>query len=218
LGTCQGLLLISREICVVIARIIAAVGIVAMSVAVPADAGQASPGTLSEIRTFELTEGRTKAAGEQRPIDNPSLQYGEELHVYVEPELFGWHGRNGAARFGVVVDAELRRRDGRIVAGGPDPRTLNKEAPARPDDFFLSFSLTIRLPVGAYRLVIRLRDTVTGQVAEKSFPFAMVSHRSAPPAAHEPKSSRPAKSVSERTDCKKYFPQVGQMIAVPCQR
>ncbi len=204
-----------------IARVIAivgAIGIAALSGAAPARAAQASPGTSSDIRTFVLTEGRTNAAGEQKPLDNAELRYGEELHVYVEPEIFGWHNRNGAARFSVIADAELRRRDGRIVSGGPDPKAINREAPARPDAFFLSFSLKVRLPVGAYQLVIRLRDAVTGQVAEKSFPFVMVSHRSAPTAAHEPKSSRPAKSASEAAGCKKYFPQVGQMIAVPCQR
>jgi hypothetical protein len=202
----------------VIARIIAVAGIAALSIAVPAGTVQAAPGAGSDIRTFVLTDGRTRAAGEQRPIDNPSLLHGEELHVYVEPELFGWHNRNGRARFNVTVEAELFRRDGRLVSGGPDPRTLTREAPSRPDDFFLSFSLKIRLAPGAYRLVIRLRDTVTGEVAEKSFPFAMVSQRTAPAVARRSEADPPRKAASDRTECKKYFPQLGQMVTVPCQR
>jgi hypothetical protein len=204
----------------VIPRILAAsfaLGMVAISAAASAREDRPSAGTASDIRTFTLTEERTKTAGQHRPIDNPTVGYGEEVFVYVETEDFGWHTRNGMARFNVVLDAEVRKRDGRLVPGKPEPRTLNREEPTRPDNFFLSFGLKMRLPVGAYQLVVRLRDGVTGKVVEKSFPFTTVSHRSTPTARREPSSKEaPREAASRQAECKKYLPQLGQTVAVPC--
>jgi hypothetical protein len=205
----------------VFARILAATmaaGMLAMSAAAVAREDRPSAGAASEIRTFVLTEERTRTAGQHKPIDNPTVGYGEEIFVYVETEDFGWHTRNGTARFNVVLDAEVRRRDGRLVPGKPEPRTLNREEPTRPDNFFLSFGLKMRLPVGAYQLVVRLRDGVTGKVAEKSFPFTAVSHRPAPTARREPNAKEaPREAASRQTECKKYLPQLGQTVSVPCQ-
>jgi|GEM_PF-3684391 len=200
-----------------IIAVISAIGILAAASASALAREEAHcTGPCQRIRNLVLTEERVRSFGDYRAIAHPSLVSGDTVHIYGEPEDFGWHERNGTARFNVVADVELRSRDGRRVAGRSDPRPMTHEAAARPGKFFFSLSLIIRLPVGEYRLVLRLRDAVTGELVEKSFPFSIAARRLAPSARLQPERAPAKDDPPANGECKKYLPQLGKVIAVPC--
>jgi hypothetical protein len=207
------------------ARLFAAVGILAVTLAasVGASAPSRAQDASSSLRTLVLTEAKTQTAGDYTVVDNASIRYGEELHVYGEPENFGWSARSGTERFNVVADVELRKRDGRTVAT-LEPKVLNYDAPTRPDNFFFAFSLRIKLPLGSYQLAVKLRDTATGQVIERSFPFTVTNNRAAPTAQAEARTiaardnSTADANEKANAECLKYLPQLGRVVAAPCEK
>lgn len=178
------------------------------------------------VRNFTLAEDKVRTFGTFTAVDTPVLKSGDTLHIYGEPGDFGWHTRDGAARFNVDVSIDLRRRDGRRLAGKPATTTLKHEAATQPGTFFFSLGLTLKAGVGVYKANVRLRDTVTGQIIEKSFPFALATERR-PPALRTPftavatapdgKAAAPATQAIKPLECRKYFSQIGATISVPCE-
>jgi hypothetical protein len=178
------------------------------------------------LRTFTLTEDKVRTFGAYTAVETPVLKSGDTLHIYGEPEDFGWHTAEGVARFNVEVSIDLRRRDGRHLDGRPATTTLKHEAATRPPTFFFSLGLTLTAGVGAYKARVRLRDAVTGQIVEKSFAFA-VAHERRPPAVRIPvntvaaaqdgKPAAPAAQPAKPLECRKYFSQIGATISVPCE-
>ncbi len=197
---------------------VAMVSIVGLSATALARQEQTPPTT---IRTLVLTAEPTKAFGEYRQLATPILTSGESIHLYGEPGDFGWHTKNDVAGFNVVAGIEVRGRDGRIT-GKAAPRAMQHQSASRPGNFFFSLSVKVEGGVGAYKLVVRLRDAVSGQVVERAFPFVMANKRHEPPPSGSTTApAQVAKSATsgERTgplDCKQYFPQTGEMISVQC--
>jgi hypothetical protein len=182
-------------------------------------AAQAEP-PQRPIRTLVLAAEPTKVFGQYRRITNPVLQSGDQIHLYGEPADFGWQPSTDVARFNVVATVEVRRTNGQITAKGGQPLPLHYEAASRPENFFFSLSARVAGGVGAYTLVLRLRDVTSGQVVERFFPFVLAHERQRPP-TNEPLTSQPTrpKATSEtasRAACKQYFPQIGEMLAVDC--
>ena len=173
------------------------------------------------IRTLVLTAEPTKTFGEYSRVQAPVLQSGDHIHLYSEPGDFGWHARNGDSRFDVVAAVEVRARNGRITGRG-EPRVMQYVSATRPENFFFSLSVRIAGGVGAYDLVVRLRDTVSGRVVERVFAFAVANRRQEPAVssrATAPTEVARSAATGERArpaDCKRYFPQVGEMIVVQC--
>ena len=93
---------------------------------------------------------------------------------------------------------------------------------SRPDNFFFSLSVRIAGGVGAYGLAVRLRDVVSGRVVERVFPFVVANKRQEPTvsgtttAPAEVAKSAASGERARPADCKRYFPQVGEMIVVQC--
>lgn len=179
------------------------------------------------LRTFTLAEDKVRTFGTYTAVESPVLKSGDTLHIYGEPGDFGWHARDGAARFNVDVSIDLRRRDGQRLTGKPAATTLKHEAATQPGTFFFSLGLTLKAGVGAYKAHVRLHDAVTGQTVEKTFPFAVAVERR-PPAMRTPFSAvaaaqgeRPAAPATTQPDqlleCRKYFSQIGATISVPCE-
>jgi hypothetical protein len=174
------------------------------------------------LRTFTLTEDKVRTFGAYTAVETPVLKSGDTLHIYGEPDDFGWHTVEGVARFNVEVSIDLRRR----LDGRPATTTLKHEAATRPPAFFFSLGLTLKAGVGAYKAHVRLRDTVTGQIVEKSFAFA-VAHERRPPAIRTPvntvataRDGKPAATATQPAkplECRKYFSQIGATISVPCE-
>lgn len=173
------------------------------------------------IRSLVLTAEPTKTFGEYSRVQAPVLQSGDHIHLYSEPGDFGWHARNDDSRFDVVAAVEVRARNGRITGKG-EPKVMQYVSATRPENFFFSLSVRIAGGVGAYDLVVRLRDVVSGRVVERVFPFVVANRRQEP--AVSGTTTRPAEvarssASGERArpaDCKRYFPQVGEMIVVQC--
>ena len=178
------------------------------------------------MRTFTLAEDKVRTFGTYTAVESPVLKSGDTLHIYGEPGDFGWHTGEGTARFKVDVSIDLRWRDGRRVTSKTATTTLKHEAATPPGTFFFSLGLTLTAGVGAYKAHVRLRDTVTGQIVEKSFPFA-VAHERRPPAFSTPfnavaaaqgdKPAAPATQAAKPLECRKYFSQIGATISVPCE-
>jgi hypothetical protein len=197
-------------------------GLVAASVA--AQAQEPKRGDATPVQNFVLTEEGATAFRKYTPIERAILRPGDTLHVYGEPGDFGWHSQDGSARFNVIVTARLRTSDGRAVLSNVPPLSLKHAASSRPAEFFFSLRLKINTPLGSYTLGVRLRDVATGETVEKSFPVR-VSYRRQRPApkadavisAASP-TARPATAgKASRTECRRYFAQIGAMIAVPCE-
>jgi len=197
---------------------VAMVSIVGLSATALARQEQTPPTT---IRTLVLTAEPTKAFGEYRQLATPILTSGESIHLYGEPGDFGWHTKNDVAGFNVVAGIEVRGRDGRIT-GKAAPRAMQHQSTSRPGNFFFSLSVKVEGGVGAYKLVVRLRDAVNGQVVERAFPFVVANKRHEPPPSGS--TTAPAQVAKSTTsgeragplDCKQYFPQTGEMISVQC--
>jgi hypothetical protein len=115
----------------------------------------------------------------------------------------------------------VRGRNGRIT-GKAKPHALKHEAASRPGNFFFSLAVKVEGGVGVYNLVVRLRDVINGQVVKRVFPFVVANKRQEPPASRAttaPASVTKSDTSDERAsplDCKKYFPQVGEVISVQC--
>jgi hypothetical protein len=178
------------------------------------------------VRNFTLTEEKVRTFGVYSAVDSPVLESGDTLHIHGEPGDFGWHQRDGAARFTVNVSIDVRKRNGRVVTGKPATIALKHEAAAQPGSFFFSLGLTVKSAVGAYKAHVRLHDPATGQIIERSFPFAVAKERR-PPALKTPSNAiataQEAKPVGTATlpakplSCRKYFSQIGATISVPCE-
>jgi hypothetical protein len=179
---------------------------------------QAPPTT---IRTLVLTTEPTRTLGEYTPLEAPVLKSGDSIHLYCEPGDFGWHAKNDGASFNVVATIEARGRNGRIT-GKAKPRAMQYQAASRPGNFFFSLSVKVEGGVGAYSLAVHLRDVTNGQVVKRVFPFVVANKRQEPPASGATTAPAPATksgTSGERAsplDCKKYFPQVGEVISVQC--
>jgi hypothetical protein len=173
------------------------------------------------IRTLVLTAEPTKVFGDYRPLATPVLTPGESINIYGEPGDFGWHNEKEVAKFNVVVAVEVRARNGRLI-GKVEPRPMQYEATSRPANFFFSLGVRVEDPIGAYDLVVRLRDASNGQVVERVLPFTVANKRQEPSAGGPMTApAQVAKSATspERArplDCKQYFPQTGEMISVQC--
>jgi len=200
------------------------IALLAASVAVSAHEAGGADKTPPSVRNFTLAEDKVRTFGTYTAVDSPVLKSGDTLHIYGEPDDFGWHTRDGVARFNVDVSIDLRRRDGRRLAGKPATTTLKHEAATQPGTFFFSLGLTLKAGIGAYKADVRLRDTVTGQFVEKSFPFALAAERR-PPAVRTPytavaaapdgKAAAPVTPATKPLECRKYFSQIGATISVP---
>jgi len=171
------------------------------------------------IRTLVLAAEPTKMFREYKRITNPVLQSGDQIHLYGEPADFGWQSTADVARFNVVATVEIRRQNGQLTTKG-QPLPLHYEAASRPENFFFSLSARVAGGIGAYSLTLRLRDTASGQVVERVFPFAL-AHKRQEPLPNEPVTSQVTKPTSKsepvsRAACKQYFPQIGEMLAVDC--
>jgi len=197
--------------------------------------------TQTPIRKVVLAAEATKVFGAYKRVVNPVVQSGDPIHLYSEPGDFGWRSTD-MARFHVVATVEIRGRNGQVtgqVTGKGEPRPLQYEGAARPENFFFSLSVKVDGRVGAYELVLRLRDVANGQTVERAFPFVLAQHRqeprpsepvltsqtSKPAASSEPAkpstTAEPAKpatatEAAKRVQCKQYFPQVGEMLVVGC--
>jgi hypothetical protein len=178
------------------------------------------------VRTFTLAEDKVRTFGTYTAVESPVLKSGDTLHIYGEPGDFGWHKGEGVARFNVDVSIDLRRRDGRRLAGKPATTTLKQVAATHPGTFFFSLGLTWQAGVGVYKAHVRLRDAVTGQIVEKTFPFALALERHPPAirtpfnavaAAQSDKPAAPATQPAKPLECRKYFSQIGATISVPCE-
>jgi hypothetical protein len=197
-------------------------GLVIASVA--AQAQEPKRGDATPVQNFVLTEEGATAFRKYTPIEHAVLRPGDTLHVYGEPGVFGWHSRDGSARFNIIVTARLRRTDGKAVLSNVPPLSLKHAAASRPAQFFFSLRLKINTPVGSYALGVRLRDVVTGETVEKWFPVSVSYRRQRPVpkadtviSATSP-TARPATvGKASRTECRKYFAQIGAMVAVPCE-
>ena len=203
-------------------HIIAAVGmasIMGMSATALARQVQTPAIRATTIQTLVLTAEPTRGFGEYRSIPNPVLKSGDQIHLYGEPGDFGWHIANDAASFNVMAAVEVREPNGRIT-GKTDPRAMKYKSTSRPANFFFSLSVKVEGHIGAYNLVVRLRDAINGQVVERIFPFVLANKRQEPPASDPTKApvAKPATSGERavRLDCKQYFPQIGEMIPVRC--
>jgi hypothetical protein len=200
--------------------VVAMASIVGMSAT--AVAGEAKTPALrgTTIETLVLTAEPTKAFRECQPISNPLLKSGDQIHLYGEPGNFGWRIANDAASFNMVAAMEVRDRNGHIT-GKAEPRTMKYDSASRPANFFFSLSVKVEGPVGAYDLVVQLRDSVNGQVAERVFPFVVAKKRQEPAVSH-PTTAQVAKPSTRSgnrgkpLDCRQYFPQIGEVIAVRC--
>jgi hypothetical protein len=171
------------------------------------------------IRTLVLAAEPTKVFREYKRITNPVLQSGDQIHLYGEPADFGWQSTADVARFNVVATVEIRRQNGQLTTKG-QPLPLHYEAASRPENFFFSLSARVAGGIGAYSLILRLRDPASGQVVERVFPFVLAHKRQEPP-ANEPVTSQVTKPTAKsepvsRAACKQYFPQIGEMLAVDC--
>ena len=201
-----------------IAAAVAMVSILGMSGTALAREQQTPP---TMVRTLVLTAEPTKTFGEYRQLATPILTSGESIHIYGEPGDFGWHTKNDVAGFNVVAAIEVRGRNGRIT-GKAEPRAMQHQSASRPGNFFFSLSVKVEGAVGAYNIVVRLRDAINGQVVESVFPFVVANKRQEPSVGGPTTApAQVAKSVTsgERArplDCKQYFPQTGEMISVQC--
>ncbi len=202
------------------------IGLLAGSAAVRAHEAGNSENVPPAVRTFTLAEDKVRTFGTYTAVETPVLKSGDTLHIYGEPGDFGWHSGEGVARFNVDVSIDLRRRDGRRLEGKPATTALKHEAATRPPTFFFSLGLTLTAGVGVYKAHVRLRDTVTGQIVEKSFAFAVALQRRPPAvripvnavaAAHNGKPAAPTTQPAEPLECRKYFSQIGATISVPCE-
>lgn len=197
---------------------VAMASMIGMSVTAPAQERQAPAMT---VRTLVLTAEPTKTFGEYTRLTNPVLQSGDQIHLYSEPGDFGWHARGDNSRFDVVAAVEVRARNGRTTGKG-EPKVMQYVSATRPENFFFSLSVRIAGGVGAYDLVVRLRDVVSGRVVERVFAFVVANQRQEP--AVSSRATTPAEVVrssasgerAKPADCKRYFPQVGEMIVVQC--
>jgi hypothetical protein len=162
------------------------------------------------VRNFTLTEEKVRTFGVYSAVDSPVLKSGDTLHVYGEPGDFGWHQRDGAARFAVNVSIDVRKRNGRVVTGRPATIALKHEATAQSASFFFSLGLTVKSAIGAYKAHVRLEDPATGQIIERSFPFAVAKERR-PPALRTP-SNAVARAQEEKPVGAAALP-----ISVPCE-
>jgi hypothetical protein len=173
------------------------------------------------VRTLVLAAEPTKTFGAYTRLTTPVLQSGDHIHLYAEPGDFGWHARNDDARFDVVATIDVRARNGRVT-GKAEPRVMQYVSATRPDNFFFSLSVGIAGAVGTYNLVVRLRDVVTGHVVEREFPFVVANQRQEPVVGARPTApsevarSSPSSERARPADCKRYFPQVGEMVVVQC--
>jgi hypothetical protein len=202
------------------------IALLAGSVAARAQAASQSEQAPPSMRTFTLAEDKVPTFGTYTAVESPVVKSGDALHIYGEPGDFGWHTGEGVARFNIDVSVDLRRRDGTRLAGTPATTILKHEAAQRPGTFFFSLALTLKAGVGAYKAHVRLQDTATGQIIEKSFPFAVALERR-PPAIRTPFSAVAAaedgKPEAQRAEpakpleCRKYFSQIGATISVPCE-
>jgi hypothetical protein len=201
-----------------IAAAVAIVSILGMSGTALARQQQTPPTT---VRTLVLTAEPTKTFGEYRQVATPVLTSGESIHIYGEPGDFGWHTKNDVAGFNVVAGIEVRGRNGRVT-GRAEPRAMQYQSASRPDNFFFSLSVKVGGGVGAYSLVVRLREAINGEVIEKIFPFVLANKRPVPSAGGPtaaPEQVAKSTTSGERArplDCKQYFPQTGEMISVQC--
>lgn len=180
--------------------------------------GTALAAPQTPIRTLVLAAEPTKVFGEYRRVTNPVVESGDPIHLYSEPGDFGWRSTD-VARFNVMATVEIRGRNGQLTGKG-QPRPLQYEAASRPERFFFSLSVKVDGRVGAYDLVVRLRDAASGQVVERVFPFVL-AHKRQEPRPSDPvvsQTTKPAASgeAAKRVQCKQYFPQIGEMIAVGC--
>jgi hypothetical protein len=173
------------------------------------------------IRTLVLAAEPTKTFGAHTRLTNPVVQSGDSIHIYGEPGDFGWHVKNNDFRFDVVATIDVKGRNGR-VSGKAEPRIMQYVSATRPDNFFFSLSVRIAGAVGAYNLTVRLRDVVSGQVVEREFPFVVADQRKEPAVSARPTApaevarSSPSVERARPADCKRYFPQVGEMVVVQC--
>jgi hypothetical protein len=199
------------------------IGFLVVGLAGPARSAQ--DGARPPVKTFVLTSEKVAAYGKHAAIERPTVKSGDSLHIYGEPEAFGWHVRDGTAKFHVTVNVDVRRSDGRISVRNSAPLELKHAAPSRPGDFFFSLSVKINTSDGSYVLNVRLRDALTGETVDKSFPF-LVGHRRHEGTPEEPmataateRKSSPAPGAGAKGApvCKKYFSQIGAMVAVPCE-
>jgi hypothetical protein len=202
----------------IVAAAVAIASMTGMSATVPA---QERPTTAATVRTLVLTAEPTKTFGEYSRVQSLVLESGDHVHLYSEPGDFGWHARNGDSRFDLVASVEVRARNGRITGRG-EPRVMQYVSATQPDSFFFSLSVRIAAVVGAYDLVVRLRDTVSGQIVERVFQLVVASKRQEPVVSNRaiaPAEVAGSNASGERArpaDCEQYFPQVGEMIAVQC--
>jgi hypothetical protein len=173
------------------------------------------------VRTLVLAAEPTKTFGEYTRLTNPVLQSGDQIHLYSEPGDFGWHARGDDSRFDVVAAIEVRARNGRVTGKG-EPKVMQYVSATRPENFFFSLSVRIAGGVGAYELVVRLRDVVSGRVVERVFAFTVANQRQEPAVSSRttaPTEVARSPASGERArpaDCKRYFPQVGEMVTVQC--
>jgi hypothetical protein len=201
-----------------VAAAVAIASMIGMGAAAHAQDRQAPATT---VRSLVLTAEPTKTFGEYSRVQAPVLQSGDHIHLYSEPGDFGWHSKDNDASFNVVAAVEVRARNGRIT-GKAEPRVMQYVSATRPDKFFFSLSVRIAGGVGAYELGVRLRDVVSGRVVERVFPFVVANKRQEPMVSGTTKApAEVAKSAAsgERArpaDCKRYFPQLGEMISVEC--
>lgn len=197
------------------------IGLAAASSAAQVRAAPVADGR--SMRNFVLTSERIGSFGKFTAIEEAFVRPGGALHVYGEPGDFGWHRQGEGAKFNVTVNAQLRRSNGRAVAGSVSPLVLKHQAADPTREFFFSLSLNISAPVGLYTIDVTLRDPANGRTIRKTFPVR-VSYRPQPPLTQSPSgpaqesdAATPDRTKAEPNKCKKYFGQIGAMIDVPCR-
>jgi hypothetical protein len=96
----------------------------------------------------------------------------EPIHVYLEPEGYGWKDEAGINRFGVKVGLRVLNPDAQELFAKADFLDLTATSAERPTDFYGTFTLNLTgLSAGSYVLELILTDAASDETATVAMPI-----------------------------------------------
>lgn len=158
------------------------------AVASPAPVAEAKPVQPFAVRRAVFVNRRSEAFGnvDVRPTD--TFAPGEALLSYIEPVGQALlPATDGKKRFGVIVDFEIRTRDGKVLGGqkGMADVDLTTAGDGSDPKFYVNGRVDLTgAEAGAYVLTYIVRDKLSERVASVDQPFTIVAAPvpAAPPA------------------------------------
>lgn len=116
------------------------------------------------------------AEGFGRYDAKPDARYrgDEPIHVYIEPEGYGWVPNGAMQEFGFTVDLSILRPDGTVMLEQPAYLDLRASSAERPTEFYGVVTVTLGdVLKGDFILEMVLNDIASDEFASLRLPFSV---------------------------------------------